>query len=355
MCSGKISVIITYYKGKDYIKQAVESVMQQSYKNIELILVNDGSPDDCEYVCTEIVEKYPNVRYFKKPNEGVGATRNFGLKHATGEYVIFLDQDDVWVKGFLDDNTANAILNGGDAVCFSYACCNGDLTRGAYVRVKPGVIVGGGVNAMKSAWQSHASIFFKRDVIVKNSIRCPVKGNNEDEIFRHKFLYFSQKITLIDKLIFLYRNNASSLTHRKQKVEKLYVPLLESWVGLLNWFEDNYPDDNEAIEFVRHMLCVYAIEGIEAMYMNGYSNEKVESLVNQFAFEYLKDYENNVLAEHQRERIKLFFKSKKKFAKKNMIAGFKIKLGYIAMKIPFLKSMFYKRKYPSEISRDLLY
>lgn len=354
MCSGKISVVIPYYNGKRFIREAVESIVKQPYKNVEILLINDGSTDTDDSECRELIDMYSNILYFQKPNEGIGATRNFGIEHATGEYIAFLDQDDVWAKNFLDEHTVKKIFNGGDAVCFSHYCCNGDFSRGSGVFVKDTIVKGGGLKAMKSAWQHHSSIFFKRSILLDNDIRCP-HTRHEDEIFRHKYMYITQNITLINKVMFLYRNNSMSETHRKQEVEKLYVPLLESWVGLLNWFEDNYPDDNKAIEFVRHMLCVYAIEGVEAMYMNGYSNEKVENFVNQSVFDYLKDYDKNVLDDHQRERIKLFFTDKKKFAKKNRIAGFKIKLGYIAMKIPFVKSMFYKRKYPSEISRDLLY
>lgn len=354
MNSGKISVVIPYYNGKKYIKFAVDSIEKQPYDNIEILLINDGSSDTDDSVCRDLSEKYSNVLYYVKHNEGIGATRNFGIEHATGEYISFLDQDDVWVRNFLDDDTAKTILAGGDAVCFSHYCCNGDFSRGTKVSVKDSIVTGGGIKAINSAWQHHSSIFFKRSVLIENNIRCPLT-RHEDEIFRHKFMYITQKITLINKVMFLYRNNSMSETHRKQAVESLYIPMLESWNDMLKWFKDNFPDDNKVIEFVKHMICVYSIEGIESMYKYGYSNDKVETLVNHPVFDILKDYEKNVFADHQRERIKLFFTDRKKFAKKNKLAGYKMRLGYFAMKIPFIKSIFYKRKYPSEISRDFLY
>lgn len=96
----KFSVVIPVYKVEEYLEETVESVINQSMdfkKNIEIILVNDGSPDNSEEICLRYQEKYPeNVFYIKQENAGVSAARNNGLEHAHGKYVNFLDSDDVW-------------------------------------------------------------------------------------------------------------------------------------------------------------------------------------------------------------------------------------------------------------------
>ena len=99
----KISVIIPVYNVYDYLRETIESVVHQDigFKNIELILMNDGSPDNSEEICLEYKEKYPdNVIYVKKENSGVSDTRNKGMDYATGEYIHFLDSDDKISKNF---------------------------------------------------------------------------------------------------------------------------------------------------------------------------------------------------------------------------------------------------------------
>lgn len=108
----QISVIIPAYRAEKYIAEAIESALNQTLKPIEVIVVDDGSPDKL----SEIAKKYePKVRLFKKENEGIPKTRNFGLQKATGNLIAFLDADDYWPETHLeflyskleeDENTA---------------------------------------------------------------------------------------------------------------------------------------------------------------------------------------------------------------------------------------------------------
>lgn len=98
----QFSVIIPIYKVEQYLTQCVDSVLNQTYKNFEIILVDDGSPDNCPRICDEFAKRYPCVNVIHKENGGLSDTRNVGLKAAIGEYVIFLDSDDWWIdKDFL--------------------------------------------------------------------------------------------------------------------------------------------------------------------------------------------------------------------------------------------------------------
>lgn len=89
-----ISVIIPVYNVEDYLHYAIESLEKQTYKNFEIILVNDGSTDDSGELCYEYSEKYSNVRVFHKENGGLSDARNFGVQKAKGEFITFLDPDD---------------------------------------------------------------------------------------------------------------------------------------------------------------------------------------------------------------------------------------------------------------------
>jgi len=94
----KISVVVPVYNVEKYLRECVDSVLAQTFKDFELILVDDGSPDDSGKICDEYAEKDSRVRVFHKTNGGVVDARFFGLKQARGDYVVFLDSDDSWTR-----------------------------------------------------------------------------------------------------------------------------------------------------------------------------------------------------------------------------------------------------------------
>ena len=93
----KISVIIPVYNVSQYLHRCVDSVINQTYSDLEIILVDDGSPDDCPIICDEYSKKDARVKVIHKPNGGLSSARNAGLDIATGEYVGFVDSDD-WIE-----------------------------------------------------------------------------------------------------------------------------------------------------------------------------------------------------------------------------------------------------------------
>lgn len=90
----KISIIVPVYKAEKYLADCVGSILNQSYQNLEVILVDDGSPDSCPTICDRFAEKDSRVRVIHKQNSGVSAARNAGLDAATGDYIAFVDSDD---------------------------------------------------------------------------------------------------------------------------------------------------------------------------------------------------------------------------------------------------------------------
>ena len=89
----KLSVVIPVYNTEQYLPRCIESLINQTYKNIEIVIINDGSTDKTD----SIIKKYINdsrIKYYNRSNHGIGKTRNFGIKEATGEYITFIDSDD---------------------------------------------------------------------------------------------------------------------------------------------------------------------------------------------------------------------------------------------------------------------
>lgn len=90
------SVIIPIYNVEDYLEQCVNSVLNQTYKDLEIILVNDGSKDKCPEMCDDFAKKDERILVLHKKNGGLSSARNFGMDHASGKYILFLDSDDYW-------------------------------------------------------------------------------------------------------------------------------------------------------------------------------------------------------------------------------------------------------------------
>ena len=90
----KVSVIVPIYNVEHYFMRCIESLIHQSLKDIEIIFVDDESPDNCPKICDEYAKEYANIKVIHKKNQGLGMARNSGLEIATGEYVAFLDSDD---------------------------------------------------------------------------------------------------------------------------------------------------------------------------------------------------------------------------------------------------------------------
>ena len=100
MCIPKVSVIIPVYNTEKYVRQAVESIRQQTLKDIEIIIVNDGSTDGSMTILEELAAQDERIKLFSQENQGLSVTRNVGLSHSTGEYVYFMDSDDLLVTLF---------------------------------------------------------------------------------------------------------------------------------------------------------------------------------------------------------------------------------------------------------------
>ena len=100
----KVSIIMPVYNSEKYLSKAVESVLAQDFQDFELIMVDDGSPDNSGAVCDSYAEKDARVKVIHKKNGGICSARNAGIDAARGEYIGFCDNDDLYLPGLIRDN-----------------------------------------------------------------------------------------------------------------------------------------------------------------------------------------------------------------------------------------------------------
>lgn len=134
----KISVIVPIYKAEKYLHKCVDSILAQTFKNFELILVDDGSPDRSGQICDEYAIKDPRIKVIHKPNGGVSSARQCGVDHASGVYTIHADPDD-WVEStMLEELYAKAVSENADMVICDFYRDTG--TKSVYVRQRPSAL-----------------------------------------------------------------------------------------------------------------------------------------------------------------------------------------------------------------------
>ena len=126
-----ISIIVPIYNVEKYLDRCVQSILKQTYKNIEIILVDDGSLDNCGTICDEYEKKDKRVRAIHKENGGLSSARNTGIKMAKGEYVCFVDSDDWIEKNMIEHISELIIKNRAEIVSVSYA-----LAKNENIKVK---------------------------------------------------------------------------------------------------------------------------------------------------------------------------------------------------------------------------
>lgn len=129
----KISVVIPVYKVESYLHQCVDSVLSQTYENIEVILVDDGSPDSCPEICDQYANADTRVKVIHQKNGGLSAARNAGVQCASGNYLAFLDSDDFWNdRTALERLVCRLQITNADVLNYSYVKCDesgGEITK----------------------------------------------------------------------------------------------------------------------------------------------------------------------------------------------------------------------------------
>ena len=152
-----VSVIMPVYNSEDYLENAVETVLRQDFDGFELIVVDDGSPDESGKICDRIAQKDSRVVVIHKPNGGICSARNAGLDRARGKYIAFCDNDDEYLPGLISENYALAERENADLVRFCRSkteTYNGKVSMGKSKERGPGF---GPVCIKRNSWTNMES------------------------------------------------------------------------------------------------------------------------------------------------------------------------------------------------------
>lgn len=242
----KVSIIVPVYNVEKYLDRCMRSLLTQTLQDIEIILIDDGSPDGSGKKCDEYSRQDNRIKVIHKKNEGLGYARNSGMEIATGEYVAFVDSDDFVAHEMYEIMYAKACEKDMDALFAGYYIYSrsGKVTR--MQEVSQEIIYDDKKNrdnyllqmiGSKPAYpkDSHFTMsvwrgIYKLDIIKKNKCRFPSERKviSEDIVFHIHFLHYATTIGMIPNCFYYYCENELSLTHlyREDRFEKVLKLLL---------------------------------------------------------------------------------------------------------------------------------
>lgn len=339
-----ISVIIPVYNGEKYLEKCVSSVLNQPYKNIEVICINDGSTDKSVEVLKEISERDERVHIINQVNEGVASARNKGIMSAKGEYVAFLDQDDIWVPNAVGENVIEKIkYDKYEMISFAYYQSNQSISRVLLHSREEKIIETDAEfpnEYVAENYRHHSSYFYLREFLLENCIMVD-EYRNEDERFRMQCVYMSKKILYLETALFVYRNNYESVTHQQiEKKSQVIISCIEGYRKLFNCSENRrivqYCNDSIVHLFLELMGAVSAESG---------KKNVIEEYYQKFELEkHLK--KNQWMSEQDKKEWNLFFNHREIFIIKNKFRWNLYKLLRNLVCCSFLMQIYEKKKYP---------
>ena len=240
-----ISVIIPVYKVEEYLHRCVDSVRNQSYKNLEIILVDDGSPDSCGVICDEIARTDYRVRVIHKKNGGLSSARNAGMDVAKGDYIAFVDSDD-WIAldtyEYMIKLMKQYNVEVVDIDCqYAYSSEDAVLPRDGSVEIYTGEDVlwhylYRGLTVQNNAPYSACRKLYKRELIDKK--RFAEGKNSEDFLFNYEIIKQCKMIVVSNLIKYMYFQNRSSISMGPLK--KSDLSLLEISEYIRNEEKENH-------------------------------------------------------------------------------------------------------------------
>lgn len=187
-----VSIVIPIYNGEKYIDSCMEGLLNQTYSNLELIVVNDGSKDTSGELCDRYAQKDSRVKVHHQENKGLSAARNAGIQQATGKYVIFFDVDDTVENNIIEDNVVLAEQNQADVVMFCFWYYNVDKNS-----LKP--------NGMKRIFVGNAKEYFDKMLIptMDNEVfNAPWNKLIRRQLLEEHKLRFDDRYPIYEDIIF---------------------------------------------------------------------------------------------------------------------------------------------------------
>lgn len=281
-----ISIIVPIYNSEKYLNKCIDSLINQTEKNIEIILVNDGSTDNSEEIIKEYKDK--RIKYYKNKNQGIGKTRNFGIEQATGSYIMFVDSDDYIEKNACEKMYNKAVNENLDVVLcdFYKEYDNGNIEEihtnsfnNSSLKENPNIITD-----YLCPWAK----IYDRKMIIDNNIKFVENLKYEDAPFVIKALCTAKKIGKIDECLnyYLIHDNSETTVRDKKCFDILQI------IDIIRNYTSNFDYLKEKIdELTVRIITNYTIQQRQQS-----SQETAMDFIDK-AFDYLKkevpDYKNN--------------------------------------------------------------
>lgn len=241
---GKISVIVPIYNVEKYLRKCIESIICQSYLNLEIILVNDGSPDNCRKICESYSRLDNRIQVIHKRNGGLSDARNEGLKIASGEYISFIDSDDYIDKDFYKILMDLIINNNADVAECSYK----KITDGDNSNYKKDVlrekndkyITLHNLDIVSSLYKNEEftviwnvwNKLYKKELL--KDIFFPKGKLHEDVFTTYRILYKAKKIISTNKQLYFYMQRPSSIMGR---FNVKHLDVLEAYIEQIIFYD----------------------------------------------------------------------------------------------------------------------
>lgn len=247
----KISIIVPVYNTEKYIEKCLDSLVNQTLNDIEIIVVNDGSTDNSEKLIKKYEKKYKEkIKYFVKENGGLSDCRNYGMKYAIGEFIGFVDSDD-----YVEKTMYEKLYNKAVETKAEFVECNvtwvykekEKIDTIGEIKEKKDYFINGRVMACNK--------IIKRQVIQENKIEFPVGLRYEDVEFYYKLVPNINKMSLIEENMYYYIQRQNSLSNAQNEKTKDIFKILEN---ILKYYRENniyetYKDELEYL-FIRFLF-----------------------------------------------------------------------------------------------------
>lgn len=279
-----ISVIVPIYNVEKYLDRCVDSIINQTYKNLEIILVDDGSPDNCPKMCDDYAKIDNRIKVVHKENGGLSDARNVGMEVATGEYVSFIDSDDYISLDFYETLLQTMIDNDSDIVECSvvkfyenekFDEYSDDLKVTNYDTLDG---LEGLIN--ENPFKQHVwNKLYKSNIVL--DIPYAVGKLNEDEFWTYQIFGKAKKVTRINKTMYYYFQRGSSIMGNGYNIRRLDA--LEGKMNRQAYIEKNFPTLATKAKVDLYGSCMFAYQSV-LKFMSGNDKKK--------AIKIIKDYKN---------------------------------------------------------------
>lgn len=285
-----VSVVIPVYKVEKYLAGTIESVLNQTYENIEIILVNDGSPDNCPSICDGYAQKYSNIQVIHKLNGGLSEARNFGIERANGNYVLFLDSDDQLVNNSVTELVNVAKKTSAEIIIPDRYIKINEITKVEKLCFHFNILkvsetpIEFALNTLISkarAWRATA-VLYDLSIIKTKDIRFPVGYIAEDIVFNMLIFKVVNKIAFYKGVTLLNLNRSGSITTTFQ--ENLGDVFLFIDGKIREFLIDTGNYNELGIRKKNELLCRNTIIFISSIFSSkcGWSRPKKVEVANEF-------------------------------------------------------------------------